>query len=177
MTDRATTWLDVARVPLSRRDRAALVLALELLRRPVPHAKPWVAARRVREAMHVMLDEGVSLHLWSDTLAVSDEMPVRQRPAPRLLRARLALAIRVLLRVDAGDYGSRWPRDVVCSLHGHITRIEIDDDAMFFVCRTCGDEWRERDRWSKESGDRYVWGERTTVPVRPLWTLAPETRP
>ena len=73
---------------LSRRDRAAMTLALVLVRN-----------RSIAECVYTLFlgDEAAqsvgNATLW--TARVSD----------RLLRARLALALRVLLRADAGDFG------------------------------------------------------------------------
>lgn len=96
---RARSWTDVGRLPMSRRDRAALVLAYECARRWRFAADSAVSARRA-----LSMGEGAALDLLCDTNAIS----VRETGG-RQLRARLALALRVLLRVDRGDFGrTEW---------------------------------------------------------------------
>ena len=98
MREHARTWADVGRLPLSLRDRAAMVLALECLRRECPPHLLRVddLAKLHVEAARDVLEYGRANH----------EIAVYVHGvAPRLLRARLALALRVLLRVNAGDMG------------------------------------------------------------------------
>lgn len=151
---------------LSRRDRAAMVLALELLRDSAwdGHGRDSAATNRLANARDVM---------WlGDTFEIADAVSRHRysQAAPRLLRARLALTLRALLRADAGDFG-RYERIVSCTKHGRVGRTYYPDIRM--SCDRCGHEWRERDRWSKESGDAYAWGGRVFEMPRALWQQAP----
>lgn len=100
VTRYAETWLDVGRLPLRRRDRAAMVLAYEMCRRPMPeYERAYAANVRVHAAMTALGMGDVSHAIWN---AVGNTYASQAR----LVCTRLALLLRVLLRVDAGDYGS-----------------------------------------------------------------------
>src|SRR5262245_37005234 len=102
---------------LSRRDRAAMVAALECLR--------YYSLSDEAEADSALIDALVALELpsWSETKPlwhsvneVYTSVDVFKLAACRLLRARLALYLRAKLRADAG----KWP------------------EAPFLQCRRCG---------------------------------------
>ena len=82
---------------LSRRDRAAMSLALECLRE---WARPVMACAAVRAAAEVLFEGGDCANAIVCSLP---EIPMYQRS--RLLRARLALYLRAMLRADRGDFG------------------------------------------------------------------------
>lgn len=101
---------------LSRRDRAAMVMSLAVLRSVPRTARGEVmlegAAVVLREA-HGALTFGHSALLPRSVWLVT-----REGAPPRLLRARLALALRAMLRADAGDCGPvRCPS---CGARGHV---------------------------------------------------------
>jgi hypothetical protein len=139
MREHARTWTDVGRLPLSRRDRAAMVLAYECIRDP----------RRRRPGSI----EQVAIDALPEDMRAAWEVSRFTGPGVyggrswRLLRARLALALRALLRADAGEDGR--------------------------VCWTC-DGWRwvivgrERELCPACGGSG-------SAPWRPLWE-APEAR-
>lgn len=111
--DYAESILEVGTKPLRRRDRAALKLALECLRgRTVldreSDGEEWpeyYSDMRVSDAMIALKCASP----WRVAGEVHDALRhARKRSARRLLRARLALLLRVLLRVNVGDYG--WPQ-------------------------------------------------------------------
>jgi hypothetical protein len=91
----------------SRRDRAAMTLALECVRETIAvddddDVRDDVASSRVRYALDAFLcalpgERADELRMYA--------VHARKRVNPRLLRARLALALRVFLRADAGDFG------------------------------------------------------------------------
>lgn len=136
MTRYAETILDVGRYPLRRRDRAAMVLALECLR--------WYP--RGPEASDALRDasDALRLPMWEvgPRTAIGAELyeAVRQTwqddRSCRLLRARLALLLRVLLRVDAGDYGGSRPAE--CHACGGAITV-FGDGAPCDVCGGLGD--------------------------------------
>lgn len=82
---------------LSRRDRAAMVLALECIR--ARHG-----LNRAMRALEMGPPHGTSVTV---VFRIEDAQCVAYPPSDRILRARLALTLRVLLRVDAGDFGPR----------------------------------------------------------------------
>ena len=87
---------------MTRRDRAAMRLALEVLRRG-----GWTCIRDVRLVLvHGDAARELAAHVPAAQWSPGDRIA-------RLLRARLALYLRALLRADAGDYGRAW-----CSLCG-----------------------------------------------------------
>jgi len=94
---RARTWTDVGRLPLSRRDRAAMVLALELLRRGAERHRAIAALRHAGVSGVCWEIEQAAYYAWRADFAPG---------AHSLLRARIALALRALLRADAGDCGA-----------------------------------------------------------------------
>lgn len=139
------TWLDVGRCPLRRRDRAAMALALEQVR-----------ARHGLFACLAALTYGAAVsgcvrHAMND--AWQWHFHHGRGPVPGdLLRARLALLLRVLLRVDAGDYVAL--ECDTCGRPGDHTVSEGD---------RCGWCWREG---SEPGGIWYA------MDVRPLWQEA-----
>jgi hypothetical protein len=93
---------------VTRRDRAATVLAYECVR--------WHPLAEEAEDALESAEKALSLPLWApvDSLAnvvgralcyARDNRRLLDDRASRLLRARLALLLRALLRADAGDYG------------------------------------------------------------------------
>lgn len=119
---------------MTRRDRAAMVLAYQLL----------CGCGYDEQSITETLRCADNLDMWAAWVSACDS-GVRLR----LLRARLALALRVLLRADAGDYGPRWER-----------------------CDGCG--YDSRDRWAVEWRLRGNC-RRSPVTSRsyaPLWDLA-----
>ena len=108
---------------MTRRDRAALVLAYELVRGG-KRDFPWAALAALRAAQS---DFARTLADAVDDADYPDDCwgpgcGPRRRRFSRVLRARLALLLRVLLRAEAGDYGPR--RCVECERsamiwHGH----------------------------------------------------------
>lgn len=134
---------------LTRRDRAAMVHAYELLR---DNASAGNRAWREGAATRVLADAETALRcsdLWAQVNAqrwriVGDGRDDRAIYflGTRLLRARLALYLRAVLRADAGDFGP------------------CPDD-----CWGC--------RWSHVSDSFEHAPPRR---ITPLWELAPSTR-
>jgi hypothetical protein len=139
-----------------------MVYAAELLRGDCADS-----AVRVLESEHIF---GGALSEAASWVIEPRRVSVYER-RKRLLRARLALLLRALLRADAGDYGQRWPRDIVCERHGFVTRITTDDHPRFYHCDRCSHEYRLL--WSEEAQSRFVFARRYAVPVAPLWERAP----
>jgi hypothetical protein len=133
---------------VTRRDRAALVLAYEQLRNSASGGnRAWrdgAVTRVVADAKLALRETPIDLAFRS---AYADAS--RDYLALRLLRARLALLIRALLRADAGDYG---PRDAWRCVACLSTRQTLNADSVpwFFVCDDCGargGEWLAPPRW------------------------------
>ncbi|MFA7295654.1 MAG: hypothetical protein WC211_00540 [Dehalococcoidia bacterium] len=82
---------------LTRRDRKALEHGYECLR---DIGEPRIFSAAVNRA----LGEAVDVLPWSIARPMR-ELAAQKVPSARLLRARLALALRALLRADAGDCG------------------------------------------------------------------------
>ncbi len=81
-----------------RRNRAALVLAYECVRRPL--------VGRSRRAQSAALNEFALAVLWHGPRELMRMLEQATHVVEaRLLRARLALLLRVMIRADAGDYG------------------------------------------------------------------------
>jgi hypothetical protein len=125
---------------MTRRDRYALALALECLRTPpkvtrVPMYALHALPEEIREAWEIARYEVGVPH--------------------RLLRARLALLLRVMLRVDAGDV-RRWR----CPQHGRSVAWDWHDEH--------GEEWwcSACRRWRISRIDP------PTCRIRPLWEIA-----
>lgn len=165
---------------LTRRDRAAMQLAYECVR-----SRWWSSARDsdIRLAEDALFLGGRAA---SGILRASEEareaiyfagFAVEHFREYRLLRARLALLLRVLLRADAGDFGNLWPRHIACTKHGRIATSRGDvGNPRWAHCNSCGVEWQNLDRLSREAGAAYQWGEKTVTIGRPLWESAPPTR-
>ena len=137
---------------LTRRDRAAMVLALEALRRS-PHPSPLNST-----AVRLLVEADAVLDHCDDLSPLADALPAHRYPAgmARVIRARFALWIRAVLRADAGDCGM-----VACP-----------------VCGFVGDGSHERGDpcglcWQRQICPipRMTWGS-----TRPLWESAPPTR-
>lgn len=133
---------------MTRRDRAALVLAYEVLR-------AWGDPCGQRAAVHASglcsraLD---ALRLGDDvSRAIFDAYMSGPWIDPRLLRARLALLLRVLLRADAGDFG-----EVACERCGSV------GDGTHERGEACGACWVRYGTWSSYRPRRYT----------PLWDAA-----
>lgn len=150
---------------LTRRDRAAMVLALE-----------WVRVTRDRGGgPFVAVEQALDL-LWHgrETARAVERSGRVSKPRAeedgdldlrrRLLRARLALYLRAVLRanrVDADgnadpDYG---PHRDVAGMLGH--------------CERCG--WTQG-AGEVDNGNPNCHGMGTTRRIRPLWDRAPKTR-
>lgn len=143
---------------LSRRDRAALALALECLR-----GGEWMAPDHLASAGVVSqrLFEAWWEAAWEAESRGGEGGPEWDRVTQRLLRARLALALRVLLRADAWDYGRRWWH---CSAEcgaGDLTRWPPPESAPCVHC----------DEGAIDGPGVYVHAE--YEPIRPMWERAP----
>lgn len=129
---------------MTRRDRAALVLAYECVRQrcgAVPGRPHWTwTYKDVLEMAREALDLGDS---GTDALAATLVYMSDWRHYDRVLRARLALLLRALIRADAGDFGRTWC--VPCGEHNPAG------------CE-CWDEGRDLGPRSRR--------------ITPLWTLA-----
>lgn len=99
---------------MTRRDRAALSLAYEVLRDPYGNGEECWAIERCIDVL--ALGDTVGRTLADDLAEAKPVDAWRERDTMRFLRARLALALRVLLRVDAGDFGRPvlWLRCRIC---------------------------------------------------------------
>lgn len=152
---------------LSRRDRAAVVLALECLRLHVLADEagdaldsaeaalglPWWAPadRKPNDALQ-------AIRRTRAGLPCGDVIPdiYVPAPSPRLLRARLALYLRALLRADANDLGTTG---MICKLCGAVRGREH--------CLCC----------SSRTGSPMCscWGawRMGRIPTHPLWNIPP----
>lgn len=136
---------------LTRRDRAACVLAYECLRSPhwtTTRSRPLDADHRVGAAIVCLQQSsrGLWRHVKHEWTKIDND--------PRILRARLALALRALLRADADDYGGRW----ACTVCGSKNYTHaLFTGRMVSRCNDCG-EYGAPD-----------W----TIRIRPLWEMAP----
>jgi hypothetical protein len=134
---------------VTRRDRAAMVYAAELLRGDCTDS-----AVRVLESEHIF---GGALSEAASWVIEPRRASVYER-RKRLLRARLALLLRALLRADAGDYGR-----LRCHC-GNPVVTETSDKIgggvhECFWCPRCR-EWRICGEWPRRT-------------CRPLWERAP----
>lgn len=140
---------------MTRRDRAALVLALECLRAvedgPVHGV---VSARRA-----LSMGDGVALALLGASSAVS-----AHETGGRILRARLALALRVLLRCDA------WERDGGYAAHD-LSPWDVTSLPPGHPYSSADETWQ-----AYETAMAGTWYRRAK-PVRPLYSLAPAHDP
>ena len=148
---------------LSRRDRAAMTLALECCR------GRWMAVWSARTALYHGTDPGPLFDAEPGPavrLASTIDRIDRQFRTPdeaRLLRARLALALRVLLRADREDYGPRVGRVVqpgtciTCGGAGPLTYTTVRGEACSSVCASLA---------------RRILPRRS-IAIRPLWESAP----
>lgn len=97
LADRVDAWLrGEAPKPLTRRERAALTLALEVLRRSVGEDRRWKSG--ILAETHVAwraISDGARRNVFAGVGDVE----------PRVIRARLALWLRARLRADRGDCG------------------------------------------------------------------------
>jgi len=124
---------------LSRRDRAALALALECCR-----AREDLSAKDA-------LDAG-PLGGTGDDLLYAYQCAMHRGVSRRVLFARLALALRVLLRADAGDFG-----EVACERCGFV------GDGTHEAGEPCGLCWQR----CVEPVPRY-----RPRQFRPLWEVS-----
>jgi hypothetical protein len=133
---RAASWIEVGALPLSRRDRAAMELGLESLRLAVSrrvdaYSVDECGVEWAREALQLgwLVSSRLRQAAWTSSVRVG---------AARLLRARLALALRVLLRVDRGDYGPvEWSG----------CRCNCDGDAGGWLPRRYTAAWESAPQW------------------------------
>lgn len=142
---------------MTRRDRAALVLALECVR----GSKVGGVAMAIDALCFtdcdpylppVLVDAEAKMDDAIEYAPASPEWYRAHYHARDILRARLALLLRAILRADAGDCGKAR-----CSGCRRVTR----SSTVIAIgwCSCC-----ERDaRWSR-------------LPIRPLWEQAPATR-
>lgn len=110
---------------LSRRDRAALTLAL-------------VTLRSAQDRTDVAAGVGALLMGDPDSAAVGGLLlPIVNGPIEgvRLLRARLALLLRAVLRADAGDYGNA---DAFCEPCDGKGRMDWPREEYGAICSWCG---------------------------------------
>lgn len=114
MNDYAETWTDIGRLPLRRRDRAAMALALECLR--ASDEPPHVALGRAANVLDAPGYDGrARSQVWNALCAAQQGgLPGDWLTVQRFLRARLALLLRVLLRVDAGEQVEWVAQCAVC---------------------------------------------------------------
>lgn len=140
---------------MTRRDLAALRLAYECVRVFDP-ADPWAHAKAAIEALWVG-------GTFAQNLGRAAYDAVGPATTERLVRARLALGLRVLLRTAAGDYGER-PVCPVCGYLPHLDRDGSETDSIGDGCLEC---WRAR---------RYNAGVYVRMHVRPLWEQARKHR-
>jgi hypothetical protein len=135
---------------MTRRDRAALSLALEVLR--AEYGSAGLAAdvlERGDDAAGALGEAVEGQRNLDHHYRCCGGGPVSSASARRLLRARLALVLRAMLRADAGDYGPRMCRD--CG--GPYPR------GVWEPCRAGTEHWH---------GCRGV-----AAAYTPLWELAP----
>lgn len=132
---------------LSRRDRAAMQLALEWLRE-----NPWHMVDRIDAAERALFLGG------STSRRVQRGMHgFASRSQPwRMTRARLALCLRAVLRADRGDCGPKRKRCPACGW-----REGIASEALTDAMRDC-DEW-PRDEWRPY---RPLWEQAPATRVR-----------
>lgn len=183
MTRTAQSWTEVGACPLSRRDRAAMELALCVL----CTGYPTVAIGALE-----IPGRGAASDVWE-----AAELAYLERVPRRALIARLALALRVLLRVDRGDYGPpdwrswryRTAEDRITVLRGWLRQIATWREDCHANDEDMGDEPRDFDEDTVAEIERNAAyalrnddGESATArrpaaptraPVRPLWEDAP----
>jgi hypothetical protein len=106
---------------MTRRDRCALALALEVLR---AESSQW-AARLASDVLERGDDVAEALGEAVEGQRSLDHHyrccgggPVSSASARRLLRARLALVLRAMLRADKGDFGPTEWHGCNCSCDG-----------------------------------------------------------
>jgi hypothetical protein len=139
--------------PLTRRERAAMQLALAIIRESVTEYGPgyrWIdgyVCAVVSSADH--------------TLRLGQFLPLNDAlfgsccgTAPRLVRARLALYLRARLRADAGDCGRTTPIPLPAKCRHWMHEQDSDGRCGYLRCGC------------------WTWTHRIT----PLWQSAPETR-
>jgi hypothetical protein len=135
----ATSIAEVGTHPLSRTDRAAMELALCLLRQ-----RQLAAA-----ACALNLPDGVSLDIDSRVDATASH-----------IRIRLALLLRTLLRVDRGDYGPRLEMCTACGWSERAERSPRPGDAeRWKACPAQPLDWLEplRPPWTADCGYTPLW--------------------
>lgn len=111
----ARTLADVGRLPLSRRDRAALVLAYECLRSRRDRFGLYYAGSAVNMGGSAVADK------IDDAIGAARGL-LSTPTGERLLRARLALLLRVILRVDEDWLGPTIVSDEVARLRPELVR-------------------------------------------------------
>jgi hypothetical protein len=117
---------------MTRRDRAALVLAYECLRSVdyddpsgyLPWKRVYSAECSLRSGSDAFT--GLIVALVEAQRADDAWIPDPASQCGRLLRARLALLIRAVLRADAGDYGR-----MVCTCFGEPRDVATHRDARY----------------------------------------------
>jgi len=149
----AATWQDVGALSLRRRDREAMVLALSCLRGRTVLDRDSDTDEWLEQYGDMRVSDALCALKCASPWGVAGQLVetvkwARKRAPRRLIRARLALLLRVLLRVDAGDEGPvefKW-------------RCFRDDRGPALEAAGWGPTlsgWRKR------------------LPVRPLWEQVP----
>jgi hypothetical protein len=147
---------------MSRRDRAAMQLALGVLRRGALES-----LRLYPDALAALrLGDAVAGYVWATGRRALSEGVDRD-----VFNARLALLLRVLLRADAGDYGPKEPWQW-CDACGRIEKDPESEAALQRVCtpypRAPGVVECAPGRFGSRVLAPYPWG----APYRryaPLW--------
>lgn len=144
----AETWQDVGAQSLRRRDLEAMRLALSCLRGRTVLDRESDSDEWLEQCSDMRLSDALCALKCASQWGVAGELCeavkwARKRSPRRLLRARLALLLRCLLRVDAGDYGPSGYVDV------------NDDDSPV---------WTWEDVWPANCDIRLQ-----PLPIRPLW--------
>lgn len=157
---------------MTRRDRVAIVAALEQLRFWRTHLvssedkRVEYAETGVKQAAEALDDIGTET-LWDITQALTNRRGDRLVAPARLLRARLALLLRALLRSDAGDFGP-----VECSECGHGGYHLPSGEALVGSrCHVC-----ELEAW-QVTGEICAGPRHERRRYRPLWEQAPSHAP
>lgn len=114
--------------PGRRRGQAGPTLYEALLRFDV--AEDYGRRIEARTAWAIILADALRLAAWPYPL----RRPKHQRRAERILRARLALAIRAVLRADRGERGRWWVMTPQIGREADLhTEREAREWALFFV--------------------------------------------
>jgi hypothetical protein len=154
---------------VTRRDRAAMALALELVRemggrRAAPES--WTALHRASEALFMgsLAATRLAHAVHGEIRRLAFTVPFPRREIAKF-RARLALYLRAALRADAGDFGIP-----ACSCGEPWTAGHVPGGVGRWYAPAEGCE----QRFGRKGHD---WLPRSLAPVRPLWELATRSKP